>query len=1305
MTLVILLSVLSLLISGAYWLGTTTSGLQWLLTTVSRVSGNTLAFTGISGNLSSLRIGLIRYQDDDSIATVKNLAVDWRPSKLLSTTLLIETLTADTIEFSSSPSDDPPSLPDTLQFPISIVIDRLGIRSLRTYSSGSDTPDFSAQQIALRMTSHDGLHQFPIFSLTLEQGKLAGRLQIATQTPFDLSGRVVFHAWPAALALDYPASSLIALHLDGNLEQTNAALTIQAGKLQGKATLVLHPFATQPLSRLHLVLNNLNPRHWSADLPVANLNLAGELQQASPNRLQGNLLIRNAEHRPVDQDGLPLREARMRLALTEEVLILDEIAVQLGQSRQAGANLTGKVQWHISDAAGFASLRLHQINPAMLDTRLQPASLSGKLELQGDQAAQRGSLKLHDKALQIALDTTLSRRDHNIAIETLDFSHGNARISGHGHLQLDANQPFTFEGIVKQFDLSALIDAPRSDLNASFKLDGQLMPQPAGNFDYTITRSHYNHQPVMGKGVITLDTNDKGALRQLTADAELRLGDNLLQAKGRLGKTGDRLQLILSAPKLAQTGLPLQGDVTARFAFDGKLERPDITFEANATQFNYRNEHQLASLQVKGNWQGEAIALDLQTGEYRAGARSHLQKLALMLTGTEFQHRLTLNADLDQTRQVQFNTSGGRVRNSAAFQWRGTIDQFTLTGPIPLRLATQPAVTLSAKQFTLGHTRLAVASGSIDIQKTSWTPENWATEGTFDRIRLPTDTATAQTSEPLTVSGGWQLAASRQLNGYIHLRRTGGDWVLPLETPFALGLQTLSLELLAEGNNINGQLVVEGTHIGTTRASARLPLQRTDNAWQIQTDALISGNLQFNLPDLSWIGPAIGDNFLSSGKLTGNANLAGTFDTPHLQGEIQGQALMLALLDEGLQLQDGKLKAHFDQDNLVLDTLSFSAPLEKPSSDRLLRGLKLTRQSGQIDLGGNLDLRRQLGELRVAFDHLPLIQQPDRWIVVSGNNRIDFKERTVAVTGKILTEIGFLKQPAAGRPSLGDDVVIVSDDESVQKSPALAINVEATLDLGERFYLRASGLEGRLAGQLRLRSRPGQPLSAIGSIATRDTQFEAYGQKLLVRRGIVNFDGPLDNPGLNILAVRSNQPPEVSVGQAEILDQPHQDSALNALAARSGLRIEAGVEVTGTVRNPKIRLVSQPNVPDSEKLSWLVLGRAPDAGGLDSGLLLSAASSILGGQSDESMLDKITQGLGFDDFSIRQREGSSSLADQIGTVGKRLSNRAYLSYERGLTNASTGVAKLNYALFPNITLVTRAGEDSSVDLFYNFRFD
>ena len=59
---------------------------------------------------------------------------------------------------------------------------------------------------------------------------------------------------------------------------------------------------------------------------------------------------------------------------------------------------------------------------------------------------------------------------------------------------------------------------------------------------------------------------------------------------------------------------------------------------------------------------------------------------------------------------------------------------------------------------------------------------------------------------------------------------------------------------------------------------------------------------------------------------------------------------------------------------------------------------------------------------------------------------------------------------------------------------------------------------------------------------------------------------------------------------------------------------------------------------------------------------------------------------------------------QIGTIGKRLSKEAYISYEQGLT-AAAGITKLTYTLTPRITVVARAGMDNAIDVFYSLRFD
>lgn len=74
-----------------------------------------------------------------------------------------------------------------------------------------------------------------------------------------------------------------------------------------------------------------------------------------------------------------------------------------------------------------------------------------------------------------------------------------------------------------------------------------------------------------------------------------------------------------------------------------------------------------------------------------------------------------------------------------------------------------------------------------------------------------------------------------------------------------------------------------------------------------------------------------------------------------------------------------------------------------------------------------------------------------------------------------------------------------------------------------------------------------------------------------------------------------------------------------------------------------------------------------------------------------------------DELAIRQ-SGADALTGQVGVVGKRLSDKAYISYEQGLT-AVAGVTKLTYNLTPKITLVTRAGMDNAIDVLYTLRFD
>lgn len=458
------------------------------------------------------------------------------------------------------------------------------------------------------------------------------------------------------------------------------------------------------------------------------------------------------------------------------------------------------------------------------------------------------------------------------------------------------------------------------------------------------------------------------------------------------------------------------------------------------------------------------------------------------------------------------------------------------------------------------------------------------------------------------------------------------------------------------------QLRLHGERAALLTASGELAASR----------GALAGRLTGRVPDLSGLGPVMAGNLVSTGALEFDATLAGSFAAPRLAGQVSGSGLAISLLDHNVHLRDGVLALRVEDERAVLERLDFVAPQEPPPRAARIAGFAPS-EPGRVSITGKYDVERRQARFDATLTRLPLSQRPERWLVASGTARLEHADARLRLAAQLIADAGFIAEAAKGRPQLSADIVVRGREPKTARP--LRVETDIALDLGARFHLRAAGLAARLAGSVRVRGDGDNPLSASGSIATRDASFEAYGQRLTVERGIVNFQGPLDDPGLNVLALRK------------------------------GLSVEAGVAVTGTAQRPVVRLVSAPPVPDAEKLSWIVLGRAPDAGGADTSLLIAAAGTILGGQSG-GITGQIGQALGVDEFSLRQAPDSDTdtLTSQILTVGKRLSDRVWLGYEQGLT-AATGTLKFTYALTPRVSLVTRTGGDNAVDVFYNFRFD
>jgi translocation and assembly module TamB len=327
------------------------------------------------------------------------------------------------------------------------------------------------------------------------------------------------------------------------------------------------------------------------------------------------------------------------------------------------------------------------------------------------------------------------------------------------------------------------------------------------------------------------------------------------------------------------------------------------------------------------------------------------------------------------------------------------------------------------------------------------------------------------------------------------------------------------------------------------------------------------------------------------------------------------------------------------------------------------------------------------------LERLGTFQLPDQWIAVSGNGRLSWESGTLGAQGKLSVDAGYWQLAKGDTPRLSDDVVIkraASDKAPAAVRPKL--NLDISTDLGNNFLFNGAGLSSRLVGDVRITAQGRDLPRASGRIRTRSGRFDAYGQKLEIERGVLTFNGLLDNPALDVRAVRK------------------------------GLAVEPGVQISGTARKPVVKLVSDPELPDAEKLAWLVLGHGSEQMGAgDATTLLSAASGLLGNDSG-NVVQQVKKTFGFDELGLRQgsigdtssRQQTSRVAggtvdttgstgQQIFSVGKRLSSNALLSYEQTLGKAE-GVVKLTVNLTRQISVIGRAGSDNALDLFYTLTF-
>ncbi len=1266
------------------WLGSP-SALDFAVREIALRSGGALLLEGAQGSLlSTMQARSLTYRAGAFSLVAEDVALEWTPAALWSRTVAIRGLGARRITVTLPPASGPTPLPATLELPFEVAIDRAAVGELVLIDGDVR---HGLRGLVLGYRGGPIAHQVYDAAVTMAAGRFSGSLRVGAAAPFPTGGAVEFVAAEGWKGLVAQAS------IGGRLDALDLALDAAAGEAAARGYARVTPFADALVPNATIDLRQLDLAVFATGLPRTAIGGSLTASVAADGSMAGALTATNASAGPIDRGRLPLTALATRYAFADGTLALTELVGEAGPRARA----RGSAQIPLAQSGSFGSWRLGLagVDLSRLHSELVATALSGRFNAVLSASGQELDGDLAQDNLGLAFAATV----HGGAFDVrrVRARAGGGEFVGRGRFDLAGARRFTIEGKANGLDPSQIGRLPPARLDGELTATGALDPTWSADVALTLApTSRLRDAPLSGnaRGRVTATTLQDARIDVKFAGARLEVNGSAGAADGRLDATVDVPDLERVREALAEWTpaalATLRGRARAKVTLTGPRNDLAVAFEARGEHLK-RDAFAIGTLDVRGDvaapGAGRRFVIKATATKLATPAGSYASAAA-NLDGTITSHTLAFalaGEGIDATLTAQGGFADGR--------WQGTLATLGNRGAFPITLAAPARLELGAGRVELGGARLAIAQGNLYVASLAWADGRLATAGTFDAVPLAAIAEITGVTLPLrstlTLAGEWDVAPGR--SGMVSLRRQQGELYVGRNAALEAGEIALGVSRLeARATLADGALAATfdgaATRVGTLRGDLAIGRGRDADPGPIDGDAPLSGTLTAQVASLAPLQPFIGTAARVDGRVDAELRLGGTVRAATFTGKLAGTGLRLDAPVYGLHWGDGVLRATLADGRLTLDEFSFRAGDGKFAASGVIAAAPprddTAAKAGDVASGVGAGTR-----LTWQADRLRATNRPDLRLVVSGNGELAFVDRHLAVSGTLKVDEGRVDiETAAPGTTLGDDVVIVGRPRpqaaSAKRFGAVPFGIDLALDLGPALQITGEGLQARLAGRVRVSAVPDGVLTAKGTLRTVNGSYYAFGQRLSIERGRLIFDGPIDNPALDIIALRKN------------------------------LQVEAGVRITGTARVPNLELTSEPPVPDGEKLSWLVLGQGLDqtTTGGDTAALQAAAAMMFGG-GRMPIGTTIAQSIGLDDIAVR---GSRSIAStdshasgaggQVLAIGKRLSDRLYIVYEQGLSVANNAL-RIEFALTRNITLRAEAGLISGVGIYYRKSFD
>lgn len=887
----------------------------------------------------------------------------------------------------------------------------------------------------------------------------------------------------------------------------------------------------------------------------------------------------------------------------------------------------------------------------------------------------------------------------NGALNTAGVPEGQLILKAAGTPQLIKLEQLSHRGIAGQLDASGQINltdgvvwqlvANAKDLDTGFfapdwagRLSGQVDTQgywqakrKEVNIRQLDLQGTLRDQPLQANGKLDLafrsnpvKAADFVPQRFIADQLSVAWAGNQLTANGNT----ERLMIDVKAEKLALIHPELAGRITGNLSLSGQQLAPNIDVNLRADGLKFA-DYQLSQALITGKIiqlaeQPSRLSIALQG--MQVGLRQ-VQAANLSIAGVQAAHVLDVSVK-SPTVAAQLQLAGGLDKD---LKWLGQLRN----GQV------------DSRKIKLQQDRPAALIWSTHDRTLQLDPHCWASNGSRLCVIEPLQASATQGSAAVRLQNleiatfrdlmpngmvwqgklngqavvGWQKSQSPTLDAQIYtdngvIGLTADD---PQDPPLTVPYQRLSLVASTQPEGMRVRFDALTPRSGSGYVDGIIdPKDKTVNG------ALVLDNIQ-----LAVLKPF----FPAMRSLSGIASLAGGMSGPLTGPQFYGN----------FKLRDGQVQLANAPINLTQINL-----------DSSVRGTQasLTGRFNSGDGVGNLEgtaIWEAAPEIKLKLtgDQLLIRQAPMLNARVSPNIavRVLPLSRQVNVDGEIVIPRAVIAPPAASEQVIGlsSDVRVIDRripevaiaDPALKAASPWRIDADLAIILGDAVEFRGFGARLPLVGRVALRQRGLGGLSANGEVSvSRQSRVEAFGQSLLLRKGIARFTGSLTNPVLEVEAVRSIQ-----------------DNVV-------------GVKIGGNPTRPEIDIFNDAGLTEQEALNALLTGRigsnnsSTNTAGFKSEVnnTLAAAGLSLGLGGTRQFTNRIGQTFGLSGLAVdAEGVGDDTQVNVTGYITPDL----YLRYGVGVF---TPVNKLTLRYQINRRLYVEASSalEKAVDVFYNWRF-